>query len=654
MTEGSFLLISFLSLTYLIQAFLFGRPSTQYHVFYDYYMYIRDILLFRTGYTSSGVRVNLFIYPGLVNSLSLLLPALIISLLVSFVLVRGVYIYGLKKTWSALTVLSSWFTLLPVFWLGLLFLAVSIASGILPAGGVESHYAIDMNLSARILNRIYHLILPFLSLALPMIVHLSVSGKQQMDTEQKSPAVKTLISQGMTKKGIFRFQISRPLTNELLLQAGAYLPMLISMMVLVERVFVYSGLGTLAVSAYQARGMVQPVHAPEVTQSALAYLGVISILFQYLIRLLRGMLYPEISKQTTQSSRKRIGMLLAVIFSGQIAVLIFGRDFASQSLNPLLIERIVFLFISCVIICRVLIGGNRSRKTAAISSGNGHRSVNLGLKKNLYAWTLKDISPLFAVAAAAVLILLVSAWFVPVRVALRPLMRGSSAADLSWWASLWQRGSLFGRSIIAARFLVIPLSAALAGSLLGAAGGVLQGMYGKKGLETGVRFLEMFPSVLLVIMFSGLLTGSIWGLLIPLTVISALRMYRIISWEVHKIRDMEYMEYSRMLGASLPGLITSHLLPQLSVLWMRNAIRLFCDAVVIEANMSFLARLYSLGPSASAMMPVEGWGVLMRDARYQFIRGQWSDIIIPAVIFLVFLGSLRILSEVSPLRRSLS
>jgi peptide/nickel transport system permease protein len=154
---------------------------------------------------------------------------------------------------SAVTVLSMLFYAVPQFWLGMmmvLFFAVWL--NWLPPFGIETMGA-DYTGVARIADVGQHIILPGVTLALYFMASYARLTRTAMIDVADQDFVKTARAKGISERQVQRRHILRNALIPLVTYAGLQASILVGGSVLVENVFSWPGVGTLAFQAVWAR-----------------------------------------------------------------------------------------------------------------------------------------------------------------------------------------------------------------------------------------------------------------------------------------------------------------------------------------------------------------------------------------------------------------
>ena len=156
--------------------------------------------------------------------------------------------------------------------------------------------------------------------------------------------------------------------------------------------------------------------------------------------------------------------------------------------------------------------------------------------------------------------------------------------------------------------VVVALSLAV-GSIIGGAAALAGGRIDNLVMR-GVDIVLAFPGFLLAIALAAILGPGLTDLVIALTAMGWTGYARLVRGEVLSLREREYVEAARALGASPPRLLFRHLLPGLAGPVAVQATFGIGGIIVAEAALSFLG----LG----ALPPAPSWGNML-DAGRAFI-----------------------------------
>jgi peptide/nickel transport system permease protein len=171
---------------------------------------------------------------------------------------------------------------------------------------------------------------------------------------------------------------------------------------------------------------------------------------------------------------------------------------------------------------------------------------------------------------------------------------------------------ILSRIIFGARISMLVGASVVAGSLvLGLIIGSLAGYYGG-GIDRFVNVIVMnaflsFPGFLLAIAFVAFVGPGIFNLILALVIGGWVGYARLVRAQVLAVREREFIEAARALGASDLRILTRHILPNMiQPVIVQGAIGM-AGAILAEATMSFLG----LGVPP----PTASWGSMLNDGR---------------------------------------
>jgi len=199
-------------------------------------------------------------------------------------------------------------------------------------------------------------------------------------------------------------------------------------------------------------------------------------------------------------------------------------------------------------------------------------------------------------------------------------------------AGHWLGTDQFGRDV-ATRIiyggrvtLAVGFSAVLAESLVGVAWGTVAGFYGG-GLDNIlmriVDLLIAFPSMLLAILVTGIFGPSLVNIVLALALTAWPGTARIIRSEVVALREREFIEGARALGASAVRILIRHLVPNVMHLVVVRATLDVSALILIEATLSFIG--------IGVQPPRPSWGLMISES-FQYLHSHPHLVIVPAAV----------------------
>ena len=142
----------------------------------------------------------------------------------------------------------------PVFWTGILLIILFVAIWpVFPVGGMMSASLIDAPWYEQWVNIAYHLVLPMVTLASIYLALYSRLTRASMQEVLGSDYVRTARAKGLAENKVFYKHALKNSLGPLVTVAGLQFSAVISGAVVVEAVFSWPGLGTLALQSILAR-----------------------------------------------------------------------------------------------------------------------------------------------------------------------------------------------------------------------------------------------------------------------------------------------------------------------------------------------------------------------------------------------------------------
>ena len=200
---------------------------------------------------------------------------------------------------------------------------------------------------------------------------------------------------------------------------------------------------------------------------------------------------------------------------------------------------------------------------------------------------------------------------------------------------------LLARTIYGGRIsLGIGVVGTITALLIGIFWGAVAGYLGGRIDNLMMRFVDIvygLPYMMLVIVLMALFGGkSIFLLFIAIAMVSWLTISRVVRGQIISLKNSEFIEAARSIGANTPRIIGKHLLPNILGIIIIYSSLSFPGFIMSESFLSFLG----LGVSA----PMASWGSLISDG----VRGMqlypWL-LLVPAIMMTVFLVAMNFLGD---------
>lgn len=181
--------------------------------------------------------------------------------------------------------------------------------------------------------------------------------------------------------------------------------------------------------------------------------------------------------------------------------------------------------------------------------------------------------------------------------------------------------------------MTVALLAVASALTIGAVLGSLAGYYGRWVDSVIMRFVDIMlsiPTLFLLIFINSLFAVGATTLAFVIAAVSWMGLSRLIRGEIMSVRQRDYVEAARVIGAPDRRIITRHILPNvlpIVIVWATLAVPAF---VIVEATLSFLG----LG----VLPPVPSLGNMLNGA-IRFMAQSWELAFIPgAVIYVIVLA----------------
>ncbi len=217
-------------------------------------------------------------------------------------------------------------------------------------------------------------------------------------------------------------------------------------------------------------------------------------------------------------------------------------------------------------------------------------------------------------------------------------LQGPSAAH-------WLGTDEFGRDIFARLVhgtrvsLQVGIVAVGISIVIGGILGAVAGYYGGKLDNTIMRIMDIFlavPSILLAIAIVSALGPSIINLMLAISISSVPSYARIVRASVLSIRDQEFIEAAKAIGASNTRIIFRHIIPNSLAPVIVQATLGVASAILSTAGLSFIG----LG----IQPPAPEWGSMLSGGR-QYLRYAWWVTTFPGVAIMITIFSLNLLGD---------
>lgn len=199
---------------------------------------------------------------------------------------------------------------------------------------------------------------------------------------------------------------------------------------------------------------------------------------------------------------------------------------------------------------------------------------------------------------------------------------------------------VFSRLLIGLRTsLSVALSAVLVASVIGVALGLVAGYAGRwvsSLIMRGIDVLLSFPPIVLAIAVVAILGPALVNVVLVIGVLYIPRFTRVVYSQVLVLRNLEYVEAARIMGAKPGGILLKTILPNVAAPIIVQLSLSVSFAVQMEAGLSFLG----LG----AQPPVPSLGTMVGSGR-DFLEVQPTLLIYPSVLIILVVLALNVFGD---------
>ncbi len=194
---------------------------------------------------------------------------------------------------------------------------------------------------------------------------------------------------------------------------------------------------------------------------------------------------------------------------------------------------------------------------------------------------------------------------------------------------------ILSRVIYGARTsVIVGVMVVFISGVLGTVWGLMAGYHGGLADSILMRLVDIqlaFPFILLAIAIIGGLGTSVRNVILVIGLASWVPYARVVRGESLSIREKEYIESAKSIGASPVRVIFRHVLPNVAPSMIVIATFGLANAIIMEAGLSFLGM--------GVPLEIPSWGGMLADGR-QFVDTLWWLAVFPGLaIFLAVLAT---------------
>lgn len=181
--------------------------------------------------------------------------------------------------------------------------------------------------------------------------------------------------------------------------------------------------------------------------------------------------------------------------------------------------------------------------------------------------------------------------------------------------------------------ILIGIMSAVVGTVLGALVGAIAGFYGGRLDNVLMRFTDIaysIPTLPLLIVLSSFSNSAVPMMVLIIGFLSWMPTARVVRGSVLSVKEKEYVEAARMIGAPDWVIILQHILPNIAGPIIVGATLGVGNAIITESSLSFLG----LG----VQPPTPTWGNMLMDSQATMATKPWLTIFPGMAILLIVLA----------------
>lgn len=191
-----------------------------------------------------------------------------------------------------------------------------------------------------------------------------------------------------------------------------------------------------------------------------------------------------------------------------------------------------------------------------------------------------------------------------------PIKRNREPTAEFWFGTDMLGRDLFSRVVYGARVsLLVGFAVAVCATFLGLVTGLAAGAYRRLDMVI-MRLMDglmSVPPILLAIALMAAVGGSVFNVILAISIAEFPRMSRLVRGLVLSIREQAYIDGAIASGSSMPKIIVKHILPNTLGPVMVQATYICSAAMITEAALSFIG--------AGTPPSIPSWGGIMNEGR---------------------------------------
>lgn len=199
---------------------------------------------------------------------------------------------------------------------------------------------------------------------------------------------------------------------------------------------------------------------------------------------------------------------------------------------------------------------------------------------------------------------------------------------------------VFARVVNGARVsLLVALASFLGAGLLGVVIGLVAGFFGGRidDFLTFVMNVQLgFPFLLIAMVLLVFIRPSLSSIILVLTITTWVMYARVVRGVVLSVREYQYVEASRAIGAKAIRLLLKHVLPNIAAPVLVIGTLEMSRVVILEASLSFLG--LGIPPSTPT------WGGMLSEGRQHMLISPWLTSV-PGFAILLLVLSINLIGD---------
>jgi len=505
-------------------------------------------------------------------------------------------------------------------------------------------------------------LLPVLVLALPMAARMARLVRVGLLEELGRDHIRTAHAKGLSEKRILfghalRLGLGPAVTYTGLLVAS----MVVGGSFIVEVLFGIPGIGLHLIQAVTS----SPIDYPMV-QAGVILLATVLITANFLVDIIYAILDPRLRAEVTGGSSSQgswvQGLVAAVCLAGVVGLALMGAAALGEFNEPMVqmmdragkspVSALIPPILSVIMITLAVWVEAKRRRALSTTFASATKAQQFWKQFSKHRIAVMSMATLFLVALSCVLVPWVWEQAFGVQYDMGVLRESRQAPPFAVWLGVENVSSwlhpfgtdklgrdLFVRVLMGGR---VSISVGLVGFVIATSIGLLYGTasayFGKSVDNVMMRFVDILicmPYILFVILLMGFAGKSILLLYVAIGCVSWLGLARVTRGEALSVKQMEFVQAARCMGASHWRIITRHLMPNVLGPVIIYAAVLVGAFILDESFLSFLG----LG----VQEPMASWGILIRQGNEMKETMWWllvfrAGALVVTVLSLLFIG----------------